>query len=245
MTFRTSSRRGYNYYHLRKNATVQLLLNLGAILILNKNVTNDAIPKAKNLGSGGAVLDGTMTDIIIDANGFNFNGTTSRIVIPTNTLLTGLTSYSYVFVGQAINGGGGDGGRLWGWANGNHTGLLSGAPTPYTITRQVSRDTTSASATNSEYLATPSVRFYTSMRWDGSTISGRIASAGDSALTNTTSTSNGSGTVTNLTGLVLNIGARTLTDRTWNGYITWFAIINKVISDAEDLSIARSMGVVI
>lgn len=80
--------------------------SLGALLLYDGTLTADGT-KIKNLGSGGDTYDGTPTDVTIDANGMNFNGTTSKIVIPDGAAIQALATYSIIpiahFVGYGEN----------------------------------------------------------------------------------------------------------------------------------------------
>lgn len=73
--------------------------SLGALLLYDGTLTADGT-KIKNLGGGGDTYDGTPTDVTIDANGMNFNGTTSKVVIPDGAAIQALTVWSIIAVAR-------------------------------------------------------------------------------------------------------------------------------------------------
>jgi hypothetical protein len=209
-----------------------------AVLVLDGTLTEDETPKMKNLGSAGSVLDGTLTDVTVDADGMHFNGSTSKIVVPTHTSLTGLSTYTYITIAKPASSGGGGSGRLWNWGNLSHVGWIAGSSSPWIVNTQIARASTPAQVSVTNFVPT-GTEFYHSVRWTGSVISSLTAKKGDSGLTGPNTTTNGSGAITSLTGQVLNVGNRTLNDRGWNGIIKLIAVIPSVLLDGDDLEVAR------
>lgn len=72
-----------------------------------------------NLGSAGSALDGTTTAVTIDANGMNFNGTTSKIVVPDHAALQALATYTVVGIVKANGFGENNAGEIF------HLGALN------------------------------------------------------------------------------------------------------------------------
>lgn len=213
------------------------IASLGGVLLYNGTLTADGT-KIANLGTAGAALDGTPTDIAIDANGMNFNGATSVVAAPVSVLISDLPAYTYIFIGRAINEGEGGGGRLWNWANLVTSGIVGATGT---INLAIARATTAATANFTNFLSYPSPRFMVIMGWDGTTITGHAAKQGDSAYTLSTG-GNGSGALTGLTGAILHIGNRQAGDRAYNGSGESFAVINKPLNDDERAAIAAFAG---
>lgn len=212
-----------------KGGMLSYLQSLGAVLLMDGTLDGAAI---KNFGSAGSALNGTATDITIDANGMNFNGTTSAVTIASATALSSLTDATYLMIAQAAGIGENNSGRLWNWDNVNHLGATAPA-TAASIVLRYGRATTAADTTFTNLLpALPSQRFIALMEWNGTagTIEGHAAFQGAASYTAGTN-SNGTGAV--YTGTDLYIGNRQLNDRTWNGYISLFAIIPRVLTTDE------------
>lgn len=241
MTFRTVARRGY-FYLIQQEEVFIYLRQLGAVLIYNGTINGNEIA---NLGSGGVTLNGTPSNVTIDANGMNFNGTTSVVSRAANAAINSLTEFTYMQVWKATTVGENSGGRLWNWDNVNTLGALGpGTAGAGNIDLRVGRATTAANSAFANFIGSfPSPEIITFMSWDGTDISGHAARAGDSALTAGTNT-NGSGTVTSIAASTLYIGNRQLNDRTWNGYIKWFVIFNKVLTPTERLEVSQALGIV-
>lgn len=97
-------------------AVNDVLIALGAILLYDGTL---ALTKIDNLGTGGAALDGTPTDVTVDADGMHFNGTTSLIAVPNNAALTGLAVSTYAYLLRPATAGESGIGHFHQWGNTN------------------------------------------------------------------------------------------------------------------------------
>lgn len=186
-----------------------------------------------NRGSLGSAFDATPTNVTLDANGMNFNGTTSIVVIPTGAGWVDVInsgSYTMLAIAKATTVGENSSGRLWTIGALSHT---CNATTTPTLVPTVARTSPASSTMSNPITAYPSAKFMLFMGWDaGGTISGHSGKAGETALTAGTD-ANGSGDVTALTTHTLNLGNRTGADRTWDGFIHTWALIPRVLTLAE------------
>lgn len=85
------------------------IASIGAVLFFDGTLNGSNI---KNLGSLGAAGDGTPTDVTIDANGMNFNGTTSKIDVPALTGYNNLATYTLMMDLNPAGAGEGNAGHL-------------------------------------------------------------------------------------------------------------------------------------
>ena len=104
------------------------LLTLAPYLIFDGTLTDDKT-KIKNRGSGGATFDGTPTAITIDANGMNFNGTTSKLNVPNGAGYANQSITTQVIWFNRVNGGAGNNGVYWIFASNNNRLLNASATT--------------------------------------------------------------------------------------------------------------------
>lgn len=238
MTFRTTPRRGY---HSTLNVDPPInsyLKSLGAIAIYDGTLNGGSIA---NLGTAGSAIDGVPTDVIIDANGMNFNGTTSRVVIPNHASWVNLTSYTYLAIALANSVGENAAGRIWTIGSLGYSAFLNATPL---LAGAIDRATDATTAYNGLISAYPSTRFINFMSWDGASISGHAARVNATKLT-AGANSNGSGALTAIGTNTLFLGNRNGSDRTWDGYIKLFAIIPYVLGLGTRTRIARVANVII
>ena len=215
------------------------LLRLGAVLYYD-GLLNGA--NIANRGSGGSVLDGVPAGVTIDSNGMNFDGAAasgSNIALASASAVAGLAAYTYIQIAYAVGAGAASGGRLWDYANnGTHAGFVSGA----NLVLRVARTGQASSTFTNFFPSYPQGPFIVFMGWSGTAITGHAAKLGATSLTTGTN-ADGSGAVTDISAQQLNVGNRTLLDRTWSGYQRVFAIINRTLSDAERNTTGQLAGI--
>lgn len=238
MTFRTVGRRGYDKYLNTEPGTVAYLNSLGAIAIYDGTLNGSNIA---NLGSAGSAIDGVPTNVTIDSNGMNFNGTTSVITIPNHASWVDLPNFTYIAIAKANAIGENNAGRIWTVGS-----IIFTATTSITPNLQlfIARATTAASSTlTNPFTAFPSQEFIVFKGWDGTNITGHSAKLGETVLTAGTN-SNGSGAVTSHGASSLFLGNRNGTDRTWDGYIKLFAIIPTSLDLSTRTKVAKVADII-
>lgn len=83
----------------------QVTAALAPILLYDGTLTADNPPRMKNLGTGGSAFDAVITDVTVDSNGMNFNGTTSALVIAAAAAITDLINLEVFFDANPVSTG--------------------------------------------------------------------------------------------------------------------------------------------
>lgn len=215
------------------------LLSLGAFLLFDGTMTGD-LTKVKNLGSGGATYDATPTDVTIDMDGMNFNGTTSILTVPNNAAYANALITSQVIAHTRVNAGEGGNGTYFMFASNNNR-LLNSTATALAARRITSGTNPQAVTTTSFTNAVPGVLY---MEYDDSGdrlihlykgVAGAVAEFAYSAQPAATGTLSAEANS-------LNIGNDASAALTFNGEFRFFAWFNRVLTAAEKLQITKMLG---
>ena len=215
------------------------LNSLGAILVFDGQKTNDQT-KIRNFGTSGNVLDGTPTNITINANGMFFNGTDSIIVVASDVPLQTWSTGTFFGEFNPTNAGEGSSGVFYSWGNTINEFRYSSSSTYIsredTDNNDARDDTTTVAPNNQsmilfrnyDHTGDKKIRIYEII---SNTVT-EFAYSLQSAATGNLIAKSGN----------FNIGNRTLQDRTFSGVIKWCAWINRVLTNNEMMLIAKKRG---
>ncbi len=216
---------------------VGYLLSLSSPLILDMETLNAG--KLKNLGTSGAALDATMSNITLNASGALYNGTTSYISVPYAAAIDP-AAWTYGFRVTAADAGEGSVANLFAWGNGGHRAFLNGALSA--IRTLADGNNVDADSITSAGLGVGTdtwvfitfnnagerkLRVYTAL--PAGVRAELPYSSGPIAMTDT---------INSMSALVLFLGNRLSNDHTWNGSFRYVFIVPSILSEAAMNAIA-------
>lgn len=210
---------------------------LGAILLMDGSLNG---AKIANLGSAGAALDGTPTNVTVGATGMVFNGTTSLITVPTNAAINALSEWTYIVDCTPTDAGEISLGNFWNWGNGAF--FLGRINSAITALRSYFGTTSFAnSVTTTGLTAGQRVQLFFTFSFTGDkkirvykAVGGTVTEYAYSA-----QTALGDAGIPNMAAVDLIIGNNGVASSTFNGPIKLFAIVGRVLTSAEIASVAE------